>query len=289
MGQALRERYAIHSGLGLVLCYFWGNGFVTALSSFSTARLAGEWYFARPQLKRKVAEPRRALQVVKLGLLKHGGSLALAALLLAVLRTLNIVFCWAGRDHRRHPEDSRCRRVWLGARERVAGCLEAFARFVSKGALVEVALSGCGFFEGASRAARRTAAAPKRFAAVESAGALQRATSEAMLVGLAGCAAAVLWASSGWDGEDAAELEDEGGWAAQGGRGALVAAVLPACFGAWLVAESMMHPVSTATSTLLHCWLLEDCSTDASHVPPPFKQLLSSQVEEEGAFAQHYA
>ncbi|CAK0889981.1 unnamed protein product [Prorocentrum cordatum] len=59
LGTTLRECYAVHTAVGLSLCYFWGNGLVTALSSFTTAAAASDWYFARQHEKRHVAAPRR--------------------------------------------------------------------------------------------------------------------------------------------------------------------------------------------------------------------------------------
>jgi len=273
LGRMLREEYAPHVLVGSLFCYFWGTGIINGLSSFATARLTAEWYFAEQRLKKTIAQPRRALDVVSFGLRKHGGSFALGSLLLAIIKILNLLFFWSGRNHIRQPDDSWLRRAWLGLREVVAGCLEAVERFASKQAYVEVAISGCSFLTGARLAAQRLAGAPKRFAVVETVGAMQRMMSEVLLIAFATLLSA--WACAVRAHGDETCIQD------------LVRVALPACFGAWLVAESMLHPVSVATTTILHCWLVEGCAAHSAHVPSPLRSLLKE--EDVGAFAQHYA
>mmetsp|Transcript_28645 Transcript_28645/g.57956 ORF Transcript_28645/g.57956 Transcript_28645/m.57956 type:complete len:84 (-) Transcript_28645:31-282(-) len=66
--------------------------------------------------------------------------------------------------------------------------------------------------------------------------------------------------------------------------------VLWACLGTWLVAESMLHPVSVATSTILHCFLIDGCRADTDHTPLPLKELLGfKDDDDDNAFTAHYA
>mmetsp|Transcript_53806 Transcript_53806/g.141066 ORF Transcript_53806/g.141066 Transcript_53806/m.141066 type:complete len:120 (+) Transcript_53806:2-361(+) len=119
---------------------------------------------------------------------------------------------------------------------------------------------------------------------------MQRATSEVLLVGVAGCAAGFIWAmrSIEVDQDDPVDIVSGGPYGDGLGKMTLVQWVVPACFGAWLVAESMLHPVSVATSSILHCWLSEDLSAAGAHVPKPLRSLLELQGDDD-AFVEHYA
>eukprot|EP00401_Gymnodinium_catenatum_P014839 CAMPEP_0117510900 /NCGR_PEP_ID=MMETSP0784-20121206/28229_1 /TAXON_ID=39447 /ORGANISM="" /LENGTH=490 /DNA_ID=CAMNT_0005306553 /DNA_START=38 /DNA_END=1509 /DNA_ORIENTATION=- len=163
-----------------------------------------------------------------------------------------------------------------------------------------VALSGCDFVEGASRAMRRAASAPKRLAAVEGASFLQRCACELLLVGLAGIVARTCVADEmqRLQAYTSVELAQNASFA----RSAVEAlgtqdieskaSLLPialACLGAWMVAESMMHPVTIATSTILHCLLLDRCAANTPHTPAPLQELLADKSNTDASFVSHYA
>eukprot|EP00434_Breviolum_minutum_P014628 symbB.v1.2.012896.t1/scaffold899.1/size154094/2 len=77
----------------MLLCFLWGNSFVTGLSTFAVAYAASHWYGRGP------ADGHRSGQLVpiaiQVGLRYHAGSLALGSLLLALVRTLNVMLWWA--------------------------------------------------------------------------------------------------------------------------------------------------------------------------------------------------
>mmetsp|Transcript_56379 Transcript_56379/g.150527 ORF Transcript_56379/g.150527 Transcript_56379/m.150527 type:complete len:144 (+) Transcript_56379:3-434(+) len=141
------------------------------------------------------------------------------------------------------------------------------AKIAAKQAYVEVAISGCGFLQAAKVATTRVAKAPKSFLAVESAGAFQRFGSQLLLIVSAGCVAVAL-----------VPLDD-------GAETSTVASLLLAFGGAWLVAESVLHPVSVVTTTILQCLLLDDRTCKEDYVPAPLRWLMQAP---ESSFAAHY-
>eukprot|EP00929_Paragymnodinium_shiwhaense_P031562 TRINITY_DN17650_c0_g2_i2.p1 TRINITY_DN17650_c0_g2~~TRINITY_DN17650_c0_g2_i2.p1 ORF type:complete len:486 (-),score=58.19 TRINITY_DN17650_c0_g2_i2:109-1566(-) len=280
--------------VSLLFVYFWGNGFVTALSSFSTASATAQWYFTPRARKRSAVSARQALHHVWLGIRYHGGSMALGAFLISVHRTMKILLCWSGKRHERSENDSWLRSCWYAMREQGADALERVARRASKMAYVELALSSGqqGFLQGAAVAMSRTVTAPKRVLAVEHAAATYRFVSEGALIGIVGCVVAASYIIlagrrhdfEGYEHADhAAESTDHPG----------VQLVLLACTGAWLVAESIMHPVSIATSTILHCVLIDGQEDKDAHVPQPLQRLMKGcsvgHGETDASFVRHYA
>mmetsp|Transcript_48489 Transcript_48489/g.113493 ORF Transcript_48489/g.113493 Transcript_48489/m.113493 type:complete len:529 (+) Transcript_48489:60-1646(+) len=280
IGQILRERYAVHTLLYLVLCYFWGNCFVGAVSSFTVAAVSAEWYYTPQEAKRHLVTPSYVLRVFEVGVFRHGGSLALGALLLAAVRTLNFALFWAGKvedatEQRRQElegQHSSLRVCIRRTREWAANVLEAMARFACKQAYVEIAVSGCGFIRGAARAASRAKEAPKKFLAVEGAGFMQRGTCELLLI-----AAAALGSAS-------VSLLRHGDYQPK--------EIAVACFVAWLIAESLLHPISLATTAILHCLLIDKCQAKLPHTPKALAEALQNAAGLTGgdslSYAAHY-
>jgi len=255
----------------LLLCFLWGSAFVTGLSTFVVAHVASRWYAQGPSAA--AVSPMKAL---KIGLRYHSGSIALGSLLLALVRLLNLLLWWAekaeeqavpGRRRQRRPPS--CLRA---CRDFAAKMLEAVATWASKQAFVQIAICGCGFGAGASQAARLSASAPLGFLVVEGlAGAFHRIC-EFLLIGLA-----VVMASA---------------WGCE-----TVKSLVPPAFAAWLAAESLLHPYSVATTTILHCILMdshgkkdnEQVPFQASSLRVVIEQWDREEADEEASFAQHYA
>lgn len=65
----------------------------------------------------------------------------------------------------------------------------------------------------------------------------------------------------------------------------------PVAVSAWLAAESLLHPYSVATTTILHCCLLDKDAPQEGKVPPEAVQLQRTMEElsgTDGSFVQHY-
>mmetsp|Transcript_58836 Transcript_58836/g.140306 ORF Transcript_58836/g.140306 Transcript_58836/m.140306 type:complete len:549 (+) Transcript_58836:88-1734(+) len=275
VGQVLRERYAGHVLFLLVLCYFWGNCFVSAVSSFTVAAVSAEWYYTSPyERKRVVVTPDHLLRVLKVGLFRHGGSLALGALLLALVRTMNFFLFWASRvediaaekrpgGSQEFEQHSWLRRSIRRTREGAGRLLEALAHWASKQAYVEIAVTGSSFLRGAAKAATRAREAPKKFLAVEAAGFLQRGSCEVLLIVTAAAGSALV------------SVIRHGEYH--------VKEVGVACFVAWLIAESVLHPVSLATTAILHCLLIDKCQAKLPHTPRALARALQNAAAASGA------
>lgn len=232
--------------LGFLLCFLWGSACVTAWSTFTVSYMAAHWYTRTPQ-GFDAGGLGQLVQAAKVGLTRHAGSMALGSLLIACVRLLNIVLCWAGRKDRH----GQVTPPYLGAatlggalqpqppsfarscRNFAAEILEVAATWASRQALVQVAIHGCSFSKGALDAANLAYKAPAGFAAVEALSSTFHRVCELLLIGIA-----VLIASlAGFDG---------------------VYGLAPPTFFAWLVAESLLHPYTVATSTILQCCLYDN-------------------------------
>eukprot|EP00435_Cladocopium_sp_Y103_P034014 s1060_g8.t1 len=227
----------------MLLCFLWGNSFVTGLSTFAVAYAASHWYGRGPK-----DAGHGGLVAIQVGLRYHAGSLALGSLLLALVRTLNVMLWWAekaqeeavaaasGAAHRavglpvQRPAQPPS--LLRSLRNFAAEVLEVIATWASKQAFVQIAMSGCPFATGAMRAGQLALKAPAGFVIVESLSMIFQRACEFLLIGVA-----VLVASSfGLEG-----LQGLG----------------PVAVSAWLAAESLLHPYSVATTTILHCCLLD--------------------------------
>lgn len=209
----------------------------------------------------------------------EAGSIALGALLLALVRLLKIILWWANkaeeeaaeRSERLQPGGTARRRrppsLVRSCRNFAAEVLESAATWASKQAFIQVALSGCNFTNGALFAARLSMSAPGGFAVVETLSSAFHWICELLLMAISVVAAACC----GFDG-----LEGLG----------------PPALAAWLAAESLLHPYSVATTTLLHCVLLDSNEMSEAELAPEVrdlgKMLKAWDADEDGSFAQHY-
>ncbi|CAJ1445283.1 unnamed protein product [Effrenium voratum] len=223
------------------------------------------------------------------------GSIALGSLLLAprrgiaiaFVRTLKIMLWWAqkaeeeagqaaqgavragvrGATGMQMPQQPRPPSLLRSVRHFAAEVLDVVATWASKQAFVQVALSGCPFATGAMRAARLGAKAPVGFLMVEFLShAFQRACELLLL-----CVAVLVAASFGLEG---------------------VQGLGPVVLAAYLAAESLLHPYSVATTTILHCCLLDKDGKEPDRVPKEAKDLRRIMEQwggDDGSFAQHYA
>eukprot|EP00913_Durusdinium_trenchii_P009465 g8896.t1 len=217
------EQMDWHSQFGtataMLLCFLWGNAFVTGLSTFAVSYAACHWY--------------------------HAGSVALGSLLLAFVRTLNVMLWWAekaqeeataaasgavgavglprGAGPRRRPPS-----LLRSLRNFAAEVLEVVATWASKQAFVQIAISGCPFAAGAMRAGHLAAKAPAGFLMVEALSNVFQRACEFLLI----CMSLVVASCCGLEG---------------------VAGLGPVALSAYLAAESLLHPYSVATTTILHC------------------------------------
>jgi len=269
---------------GLILCFLWGSAFVTGLSTFAIAYITGGWYGRGPPASDYRGGPKQLVHAVAVGLRYHAGSIALGALLLALVRLLKIVLWWASkaedeavaaaeRGMRPAGRGSTRRRrspsLVRSARNFAADVLESAATWASKQAFVQVAISGCSFTQGARFAAHLAMNAPGGFAVVETLSNTFHRVCEMLLIAMSVVAAACC----GFDG-----LEGLG----------------PPALAAWLAAESLLHPYSVAATTLLHCCLLDRTDKSEAELPPP-AQTLGKMLEgweadeDDGSFVQHYA
>eukprot|EP00439_Symbiodinium_sp_Y106_P061953 s646_g9.t1 len=258
----------------LLLCFLWGSAFVTGLSTFVVAHVASRWYARGP-----LASSESPVQALLVGLRYHAGSIALGSLLLAFVRLLNILLWWAEKAQdevvqqavpggpRRRQRPPSCMRSF---RNFAAEILEAVATWASKQAFVQVAISGCGFVPGATKAARLSASAPLGFLVVEGLANAFHRICELFLIGLA------VVIASAWGCEGFKEL-------------------LPPAAAAWLAAESLLHPYSVATTTILHCILMDTHTKQENDRAPSEASSLRAVMEQwdreedDGSFAQHYA
>ncbi|OLP83596.1 hypothetical protein AK812_SmicGene35630 [Symbiodinium microadriaticum] len=168
---------------------------------------------------------------------------------------------------RRRQRPPSCMRSF---RNFAAEILEAVATWASKQAFVQVAISGCGFVPGATKAARLSASAPIGFLVVEGLANAFHRICELFLIGLA------VVIASAWGCEGFKEL-------------------LPPAAAAWLAAESLLHPYSVATTTILHCILMDTHTKQENDRAPSEANSLRAVMEQwdrdedPGSFAQHYA
>jgi len=268
----------------LLLAYFWGNCFITALSSYCTAAATAQWYFAQQEEKKKTITARALLRIVRTGLWHHGGSLAFGSLLLALLQLVKILFFWSREKHQRSDEDSKFIRTIYFIREKAAGMVEFFAKRACRQAYVEVAVHNSSFLKGAADACKRAAEAPKRIMAVEAAGMAYRVVSQLVLVVGVGFAAA--WYFD-FQEDDAPQPTKKDSTPSDQNSGSN--AMIPlCCLGAWLVADSILHPVSIATSTILHCLLVDQGKHNLPHTPLPLRQMLDKEIHDESSWAKNY-
>lgn len=261
----------------MLLCFLWGNAFVTGLSTFAVAYAACHWYGRGSK-----DAGHGGLVAIQVGLRYHAGSLALGSLLLALVRTLNVMLWWAEKAQEEAAaaaSGAAQRAVGLpvqrpaqppsllrSLRNFAAEVLEVVATWASKQAFVQIAMSGCPFATGAMRAGQLALKAPAGFVMVESLSMIFQRACEFLLIGVA-----VLVASSfGLEG-----LQGLG----------------PVAVSAWLAAESLLHPYSVATTTILHCCLLDKDAPQEGKVPPEAVQLQRTMEElsgTDGSFVQHY-
>ncbi|CAE7488351.1 Ctl2 [Symbiodinium sp. CCMP2592] len=243
----------------LLLCFLWGSAFVTGLSTFVVAHVASRWYARGP-----LASSESPVQALLVGLRYHAGSIALGSLLLAFVRLLNILLWWAEKAQdevvqqavpggpRRRQRPPSCMRSF---RNFAAEILEAVATWASKQAFVQVAISGCGFVPGATKAARLSASAPLGFLVVEGLANAFHRICELFLIGLA------VVIASAWGCEGFKEL-------------------LPPAAAAWLAAESLLHPYSVATTTILHCILMDTHTKQENDRAPSEASSLRAVMEQ---------
>ncbi|CAK9088671.1 unnamed protein product, partial [Durusdinium trenchii] len=146
-----------------------------------------------------------------------------------------------------------------------AEVLEVVATWASKQAFVQIAISGCPFAAGAMRAGHLAAKAPAGFLMVEALSNVFQRACEFLLI----CMSLVVASCCGLEG---------------------VAGLGPVALSAYLAAESLLHPYSVATTTILHCCLLDQDSKQEGEVPLEAKELQKTMAEwgDDASFVQHY-
>jgi len=246
------------SSLGLLICFLWGSACTTALSSFVVARVTVGWH--RPSTCGKQRGPHLLVQELSIGLRYHLGSLALGSLLLALVQLLSILLSCVARKPRRERLASAPWEMHLpvpqpeppsvvrSCQHCAAGVLEAVARWASRQAFVQVAICDCSFGEAAARATHLTMKVPVGFLTVEAMARLFHRGCEICLLCLASCAAVA------FNFRGPAEL-------------------VPPLLGAWLAAESLLHPYSVATTAILQCGLLSQSTDESASAPAAAKVL----------------
>ncbi|CAK9061997.1 unnamed protein product [Durusdinium trenchii] len=277
------EQMDWHSQFGtataMLLCFLWGNAFVTGLSTFAVSYAACHWYGRGPA---DADRPGLLPTGIRVGLRYHAGSVALGSLLLAFVRTLNVMLWWAekaqeeataaasgavgavglprGAGPRRRPPS-----LLRSLRNFAAEVLEVVATWASKQAFVQIAISGCPFAAGAMRAGHLAAKAPAGFLMVEALSNVFQRACEFLLI----CMSLVVASCCGLEG---------------------VAGLGPVALSAYLAAESLLHPYSVATTTILHCCLLDQDSKQEGEVPLEAKELQKTMAEwgDDASFVQHY-
>ena len=78
----------------------------------------------------------------------HLGSLALGALILAVVQTIRAIITYIQVTMKRH-KDNRLARALLGCLNCCCACLESVIKLIDKNAYIEIAVYGYSFCEGA--------------------------------------------------------------------------------------------------------------------------------------------
>ncbi|CAK9088712.1 Eukaryotic translation initiation factor 2-alpha kinase 1 (Heme-controlled repressor) (HCR) (Heme-regulated eukaryotic initiation factor eIF-2-alpha kinase) (Heme-regulated inhibitor) (hHRI) (Hemin-sensitive initiation factor 2-alpha kinase), partial [Durusdinium trenchii] len=286
------EQMDWHSQFGtataMLLCFLWGNAFVTGLSTFAVSYAACHWYGRGPA---DADRPGLLPTGIRVGLRYHAGSVALGSLLLAFVRTLNVMLWWAEKAlgfqrlllvaiFEAQEEATAAASGAVGAvielispplaellraKTAVVRVLEVVATWASKQAFVQIAISGCPFAAGAMRAGHLAAKAPAGFLMVEALSNVFQRACEFLLI----CMSLVVASCCGLEG---------------------VAGLGPVALSAYLAAESLLHPYSVATTTILHCCLLDQDSKQEGEVPLEAKELQKTMAEwgDDASFVQHY-
>lgn len=229
----------------IAVMLFWCVCFLVALSHYGTAFAVGEWYFENPDENGKrmaifgCCDFRLTLRGIGSGLTNHPGSLAFGSLIIAACKIFQVLFFWAKQSDQTpaNPVTMCFRRVV----DCIAQCIVRFIEFVSEHAYVEIALTGCGFCGGATRALKMSIEHPALFAMVG------RVAIAVRLLGMLVTAMATTWivALSLYIFPPSGLLTPNG------------PLILTFIIGL-VIGEIVMHPLTSAARAALHCFVLDE-------------------------------
>lgn len=275
--------------LASMLIFLWGSACVTSLSTFVIALLVSTWFRCGSSPLAFAARPTQLTNAVVVALKYHLGSFTLGSLLLAIVQLLNIVLFWANKAEegmmnaadvlsgRRPVHEARRPPSFVRAlRSFAADVLEVAATWASKQAFVQIAISGSNFSKSAMTAAELVRYAPASFLVVESLSRIEHRICEFLFIAMS-VGISYLLGFEGFKG------------------------LMPSAFAAWIAAESLLHPYTVATTTLLHCCLQDykQCNNpkpgtvSADDARPAAVKALMKTMQSldtyDDSFVQHYS
>mmetsp|Transcript_39396 Transcript_39396/g.117950 ORF Transcript_39396/g.117950 Transcript_39396/m.117950 type:complete len:920 (-) Transcript_39396:442-3201(-) len=127
--------------------YLWNNAFIIALGQCCIAGAVGIWFFAPRDRKTKVASVTRS---VKNCFLYHTGTLAIGALIIAIVQIIRYILMYLERQAQ--AQKNKVMAIVARVLAYAFWCLERFLRFLTKNAYIQVALKGTNFCTSAMNA-----------------------------------------------------------------------------------------------------------------------------------------
>jgi len=128
-----------------VFAYFWTTSLISAVFQFSVAGAIATWYFSRDVngFSGNVGSP--AIRSFGRALTKSFGSLALGALILAIVQFVNFLV----RQSKKYADRNRVTKCLLGCVVCILGCIERIVKFVDRFTYIHMAMHGEGFLTSA--------------------------------------------------------------------------------------------------------------------------------------------
>ncbi|GAB6033333.1 hypothetical protein CHUAL_013100 [Chamberlinius hualienensis] len=148
-----------------IFALFWFTQFCLACQDFVIGSAVCQWYFRRD--KSKLGSP--IFSGIGRLLLYHFGSVALGSLLIAILKVIRLIFSYLEKKLKIQQSSGTCRGI-VCCIDCCLQCFENFLKCLSRNAYIEIAIFGCSFREGASRAFRIIGNNALRVAAINSVG-----------------------------------------------------------------------------------------------------------------------
>jgi len=254
----------------LVLMLFWINGMISALSHFQTSYTAGVWYFSDndPESGEKLlpggntcCDWSLTFKAIAKGIWYHSGSFAFGAMLVSIVQVIRFVLRLVTT---KNDDGNGTQRAMLCCAMACFAWLEELVSFVSGQAYIQVALLGVNFCEGGKSAFSISVRNPGRVVLASRFSDMLELLGTGIITTGMVCLGAVLL-QSGMVGD----VED-----------VLVPCIVLGVMS-FITGLTMMHPYSTATMAILHCFIADEQMSEycglagARHVPPQ----LSSFVE----------
>jgi len=256
----------------LVVMLLWVNGMISALSHFQTSYAAGVWYFSEiddESREKKLpggntfCDWTLTFKGMFKGLWFHTGSFAFGALLVTIAGIIRAMLSLISKKS--HGENG-AQRVMLCCSMAICGWLDKLVAFASNQAYVQTALLGSSFCESGKSAFALSLRYPgqvllaSRFSDI-----LELLGSTAIMTGVAFLGVVLLQSSM------VSGIED------------VMTPIIVISVISFTTALTMMHPYSTATMAILHCFIADEqmseyCGfADARHIPEQLKGFLDEK------------